>query len=821
MNKLLHFICNACKLLTERKSKNQNFGVVKILLISTFTFYGIKVNAQCVTPPTSGNYTFVSNTRTCFDTNATLSDITIQDDAEIYIEPGVTVIIQNNVNSSGDITIDLEGTLQFNQSPQISANINVTIASTGELKAGSNGTNDFTFQGNGINTLVNYGVVSAGVLNFNGSSGDYTVDNYGEMEIAANVNISGTCSFRNNGILTLGNSYNCNSTTVFINCGVMTSGNGFNLNGGKVYNSSQFIVSGGNISFGNNTAYFENTGHVDIQSGQLLLAGNGSEFYNEGFTEISNNIQNDGTISGPDDTSGKLGYMTWSGKAAMNSGTIGPNLNLTNTSGASTQAGMFNNQSLTFLSSLSYDCESSGDCVAPKVEEGEMCWNPDGSISLVIVATDDDYSAIPFAPGDSITTSVTSNDTLDDETVVLGADSGEVAITNITGDTDQLTLDPLTGLVSISTVATPGTYTLTYALCENEISPENCDAAVVTVLVENETPTLICTETVTGEAFEWNYSGSSESQISQTMTQPGVNGGFEFDIYRLDNSFSMEINGVKLADYEIEFQSSGTSGINIEFEDGDNYETDTQRIWEMIGTTENPLIRVQISVTGEVSMYGSKTSGGQLFPLQFKQDVSPINSFNLIAWNTTSSNTVIVTQNVQGPTLMDGFGSGLNIVPCESYTLEKEGEFNDENNDSIAQPGETITYTITVKNKEDIDIYDLVVEDPLLGGALTVPQAGDTNNDGVLNIYETWTYTVSYTITQTDINNKGVYNLASVAGTNELDEDLDQVYSIDPNPLDPSDPNYDPTRPNHTFVPLKKRSLLITNPNIYQRVKSN
>ncbi|WP_225036575.1 G8 domain-containing protein [Winogradskyella sp. SM1960] len=821
MNKFLHFICNnVCNLSTDRQIKTQNFSSIKILLISVFVLSSIEMNAQCVTPPTSGNITFASNTLTCFTTDATLSDVTFQDGSEIYIEPGVTVIIQNNVSSSGTITMDLEGTLQFNQSPQISANVDITIASSGELKAGSSGTNDFTFQGNGINTIVNYGLVSAGVLNFNGTNGEYTTDNHGTMNITANVNISGTCYFKNSGILDLGNSYNCNDKTVFVNCGIMTSGNGFNLNGGQVYNSSEFIVSGGNISFGNNTAYFENTGHVDIQSGQLLLAGNGSEYYNEGFTEISNNIQNDGNITGPPDGSGKLGYMTWFKKAAMNSGTIGPNLNLKRTNGASSQVTMFNNQGLNFSSSLTYDCEASGNCIAPKVTAGDICWNPDGSISLVIVATDDDYSTSPIAPGDSIASSVTQNDTLNDEAVVLGTNSGEVSITDVTGDTSVLTLDPITGGVSISSDATPGTYTLTYTLCENEVSPANCDTAVVTVLVENETPTLICTETVTGEAFNWSY-GGSQSQISQTMTQPGVNGGFEFDIYELDNSFNMEINGVSLATHEIEFQSSGTSGINIEFEDGDEYETDTQMIWQMDGTTDNPLIRVLISPSGEVSMYGSKTSGGQLFPLQFKQDFSPVNSFNTISWNPTSNNTIIVTQNVQGPTLMDGYGSGLNIVPCDSYTLEKEGEFNDENNNGIAEPGETITYTITVKNKEDIDIYDIIVEDPLLGGVLTGPQAGDTNNDGVFNIYETWTYTESYTITQADIDNKGVYNLASVTGTNELDEDLDAVSSIDPNPLDPSDPNYDPARPDHTFVPLKSRSLLITNPNIYQRVKSN
>ena len=336
----------------------------------------------------------------------------------------------------------------------------------------------------------------------------------------------------------------------------------------------------------------------------------------------------------------------------------------------------------------------------------------------------------------------------------------------------------------------------------------------------DEIPSVqICTEPVSGEPFKWNRSGGS-GIVSKTITQPGSNGGFEFDIYQLDSSFNMEINGVKLAQYEIEFQSNGTppSGINIEFEDGDQYETHTEQIRMMRGNAQNPMIRVKISPTGEVTMYGSKVSYGELYPLKFKQNITPVNSFNTITWNTSSNNTVVVTQNIVGGAVMDGYGSGRNIIPCKTYTLQKEGLFNDENQDGIAQPGETITYTLILENEGDIDIADVVLEDPLVGGVLPGPESGDNNNDGILNKNETWTYTVSYPVTQQDITNKGVYNQASVTGNNGT-EPLDPELSVDPTPLDPNDPMFDPLRPDHTFVPLKGRSLLITNPNIYQRVK--
>ena len=142
-------------------------------------------------------------------------------------------------------------------------------------------------------------------------------------------------------------------------------------------------------------------------------------------------------------------------------------------------------------------------------------------------------------------------------------------------------------------------------------------------------------------------------------------------------------------------------------------------------------------------------------------------------WNENEPNTIIVTQNVIGDKLMDGYGSGQNIVPCETYTLEKEGVFNDENGDSISQPGETISYTLTIKNAGDLDIYDLELTDPMLGGLISSAYTGDDNNDGVLNKTEEWVYLLTYTITQGDIDQKGVYNLAMVKGKNVLNEDLD------------------------------------------------
>ncbi|HTO37165.1 MAG TPA: gliding motility-associated C-terminal domain-containing protein, partial [Brumimicrobium sp.] len=74
-----------------------------------------------------------------------------------------------------------------------------------------------------------------------------------------------------------------------------------------------------------------------------------------------------------------------------------------------------------------------------------------------------------------------------------------------------------------------------------------------------------------------------------------------------------------------------------------------------------------------------------------------------------------------------------------------------------------------------------------------------------LNVGESATFTVTYEITQDDINNGGVYNIALATG-NDPNDDPVTVDSNDPNPLDPTDPNYDPACPDCTFTELEQES---------------
>jgi len=67
-----------------------------------------------------------------------------------------------------------------------------------------------------------------------------------------------------------------------------------------------------------------------------------------------------------------------------------------------------------------------------------------------------------------------------------------------------------------------------------------------------------CYGDVEGKYYEWRYKEgelTNGSTVEESFTQPGTNGGFTLDIYKLDNSFNMKVNGADLYDEEIEFQS--------------------------------------------------------------------------------------------------------------------------------------------------------------------------------------------------------------------------------------------------------------------------
>ncbi|MCW5521218.1 gliding motility-associated C-terminal domain-containing protein, partial [Aureitalea sp. L0-47] len=99
---------------------------------------------------------------------------------------------------------------------------------------------------------------------------------------------------------------------------------------------------------------------------------------------------------------------------------------------------------------------------------------------------------------------------------------------------------------------------------------------------------------------------------------------------------------------------------------------------------------------------------------------------------------------------------------CQEFDIAivKEAMYDDGGN--CSQPGEVIEYTFTVSSEGNVTLFDIVVDDPLLGGVIPGPDSGDTDGDNELDVDETWVYTATYTITQGDIDAGEVVNQATV-----------------------------------------------------------
>ena len=156
------------------------------------------------------------------------------------------------------------------------------------------------------------------------------------------------------------------------------------------------------------------------------------------------------------------------------------------------------------------------------------------------------------------------------------------------------------------------------------------------------------------------------STTTFTDTTPG--GGLTFDFALLDNSFSVQINGVQLfvggpgtAPNELEFQTGSTQGQTVQFADGDEYGIDTPEVWQLSGTNADPIVRLVINPDGTIALYGVKTNGGPLELLQLTNGLSVNTTAIAAAWNDSGTNTIVVDQGITGPTHASG---EITDVPC-------------------------------------------------------------------------------------------------------------------------------------------------------------
>ncbi|MGB9929106.1 MAG: DUF7507 domain-containing protein [Methanosarcina sp.] len=136
------------------------------------------------------------------------------------------------------------------------------------------------------------------------------------------------------------------------------------------------------------------------------------------------------------------------------------------------------------------------------------------------------------------------------------------------------------------------------------------------------------------------------------------------------------------------------------------------------------------------------------------------------------------------------------IAQNANYTIEKTviDVAGNEPTANITKTGDLVTYQINVSNAGNTELTNINVTDSLI--KLNGP-AESANADRVLEVGEVWTYTGTYTVTQTDINSRGngdgVINNTATVDCDQLDPKTDDAqvqidnksaYSIDKKVLD-------------------------------------
>ena len=99
----------------------------------------------------------------------------------------------------------------------------------------------------------------------------------------------------------------------------------------------------------------------------------------------------------------------------------------------------------------------------------------------------------------------------------------------------------------------------------------------------------------------------------------------------------------------------------------------------------------------------------------------------------------------------------IDISQNPSIAIIKKGYFQDENQNGVADVGETIKYVFIVKNTGDVTLYDIQVNDSLVmveGGPITLASGEEDSSS----------FTATYTLTESDIEKQEVVNQAIASG---------------------------------------------------------
>ncbi|MGO4822781.1 MULTISPECIES: DUF7507 domain-containing protein, partial [unclassified Flavobacterium] len=180
-------------------------------------------------------------------------------------------------------------------------------------------------------------------------------------------------------------------------------------------------------------------------------------------------------------------------------------------------------------------------------------------------------------------------------------------------------------------------------------------------------------------------------------------------------------------------------------------------------------------------------------------DINNGNITNQATVNGTAPDNTIVTDQ-SGNSIDNDDANVIPICTSPNITIVKTNNITvGTNGCATLKVGDVVTYTFTVTNPGNVSLNTVAVVDNHAGLSALALQSGDTNNNNILEVTETWIYTATYTVTQADINNGKITNQATVNGTAP---DNTIVTDQSGNSIDNDDTNIIPicTSPDITIV---------------------
>ncbi len=397
--------------------------------------------------------------------------------------------------------------------------------------------------------------------------------------------------------------------------------------------------------------------------------------------------------------------------------------------------------------------------------------------AAVIDAVDDSFGPANGAAGNPNAGNAYTNDTLNGVAVNVADITGTVTTpaTPINGGPVPI-LNPQTGVVSVPAGTPAGTYTIVYRICEN-LNPANCDTATITVTVDaapidavddafppvngvggGSTASVLVNDTLNGVAVNpadvtltpgiapTPTSGSIVMNPDGTITiAPNTEAGTYQYPYTICEVLNPNNCDTAIATVIV----SAQPGLTIDKIAGAPTASSAG------GTIPYSFV---VTNTGNVTVTGLTINDAQLSAAA----VCPTTTLAPGATTTCTGSHTITQADVDAGTVVNTAtatgslpGGGTTVSPPDSTTttivqtpaitaVKTATLTTDGGLPGLADPGDVITYNVTVRNSGNVTLSSLVVNDSFEGGAATTLNCAPTTlAPGATSTCASYTHTVT------------------------------------------------------------------------------